>query len=130
MPGRSIAVSMSDTFDAPHRRIIMPLRIGIPAEVAAGERRVATVPEVVPKLMQLGFAVAVESGAGAGAHSDDDAYRAAGAEIVAGAAPLWEKADIVFKVRPPTAEEVAMMREGATLIAFIWPAQNPDLLQR
>ena len=107
----------------------MPKVIGIPAEVAADERRVATVPEVVEKLIQFGFAVAVERGAGEAANCGDDAYRAAGAEVVDGAAALWAKSDIVFKVRAPSADEVGMMREGATLVSFIWPAQNPELMR-
>ncbi|MDD5250428.1 MAG: Re/Si-specific NAD(P)(+) transhydrogenase subunit alpha [Rhodocyclaceae bacterium] len=104
--------------------------IGVPKETAAGEKRVATVPEVVEKLVKLGFSVAVESGAGDAANFSDDTYRAAGAEIVAGAAPLWAKSDIVFKVRGPSQEEVGLMREGGTLISFIWPAQNPQLMQQ
>jgi NAD(P) transhydrogenase subunit alpha len=104
--------------------------IGVPAETAAGEKRVATVPEVVVKLLQLGFAVAVESGAGAAANFSDDAYRAAGAEVVPGAAALWAKSDIIFKVRAPSAEEIGLMREGTTLVSFIWPAQNAELMQR
>jgi NAD(P) transhydrogenase subunit alpha len=107
----------------------MSLRIGVPRESAAGEKRVATVPDVVAKLIKLGFAVSVESGAGAAANFDDDSYRAAGAEVVGGAAELLGGVDIVFKVRPPTAAEVAMMREGAMLIGFVWPAQNPELMQ-
>jgi NAD(P) transhydrogenase subunit alpha len=107
----------------------MPLKIGVPREVFAGEKRVATVPDVVEKLIKLGFTVAVESGAGALANLDDDSYRAVGAEIISGAAALWAAADIIFKVRPPTMDEVALMREGQTLIDFIWPAQNPDLMQ-
>ncbi len=108
----------------------MTLQIGIPLETATGERRVATVPEVVEKLIKLGFSVAVQSGAGAGANFDDDAYRAAGASIVATAAELWSGSDIVFKVRPPSTEEVASMREGGTLIGFVWPAQNPELMEQ
>jgi len=108
----------------------MPLVIGIPAETAADEKRVATVPEVVEKLIKLGFAVAVESGAGAAANCGDDVYRAAGAEVVDGPATLWAKSDVVFKVRAPSAEEIGMMREGTTLVSFIWPAQNPELMQR
>lgn len=106
----------------------MTLQIGIPLEIATGERRVATVPEVVEKLIKLGFSVAVQSGAGAGANFDDDAYRAAGASIAATAAELWSGSDIVFKVRPPTSDEVALMREGGMLIGFVWPAQNPELM--
>ena len=107
----------------------MSLLIGIPKETFAGEKRVATVPEVVVKLVKLGFAVAVESSAGEAAHFSDDDYRAAGAEVLPSATDLWARADIVFKVRPPTLDEVGLMREGATLIGFVWPAQNPELMQ-
>ncbi len=103
--------------------------IGVPLETAAGEKRVATVPEVVEKLIKLGFGVAVQTGAGVAANIDDEAYRAAGAEIVGSAADLWAKADIVFKVRPPSLDEVALMREGGALIGFVWPAQNPPLME-
>ncbi len=105
-------------------------RIGVPREIFPGEKRVATVPEVVEKLIKLGFQVAVESGAGEGANFSDDAYRAAGGEVIQGAAALWAAADIVFKVRAPSPDEVALMREGTTLIGFIWPAQNPELMQQ
>ncbi len=108
----------------------MSATIGVPREVFPGEKRVATVPEVVEKLIKLGFAVAVESGAGDAANFSDDAYRAAGAEVVADAAGLWNKADIVFKVRGPTAEEVGLIRAGQTLVSFVWPAQNPELMQQ
>ena len=108
----------------------MALRIGVPRETAAGEKRVATVPDVVAKLVKLGFSVAVESGAGEAAHFDDDSYRAAGAEVVPSATELWAGSDIVFKVRPPSPAEVALMREGGMLIGFIWPAQNPELMQQ
>ncbi len=108
----------------------MALRIGVPKETATDEKRVATVPDVVEKLVKLGFSVAVESGAGDTADCSDDTYRAAGAEIVEGAAKLWSTSDIVFKVLAPTAEEVGLMHEGQTLISFIWPAQNPELMQQ
>jgi NAD(P) transhydrogenase subunit alpha len=108
----------------------MALLIGVPKETAAQEKRVATVPDVVEKLVKLGFSVAVESGAGDAANFADDTYRAAGAEVVATAAELWAKADIVFKVRAPSPAEVGLMREGGTLIGFIWPAQNPELMQQ
>ena len=108
----------------------MPQTIGVPKETAAGEKRVATVPEVVEKLIKLGFKVLVQSGAGDGANCNDDTYRAAGAEIAATAAQLWSGSDIVFKVGVPTTEEVGLLREGGTLIGFIWPAQNPELMQQ
>ena len=107
----------------------MPQVIGVPKEIAAGEKRVATVPDVVEKLVKLGFKVAVQSGAGDAANFSDDVYRAAGAEIVDDAARLWSASDIVFKVRGPGAGEVGLMREGGTLVSFIWPAQNPELLK-
>ena len=107
----------------------MAQKIGVPKEIFLGERRVATVPEVVEKLIKLGFSVSVESGAGDAANVSDDAYRAAGASIVEGAARLWAESDIIFKVRGPSKEEVALLREGGTLVSFIWPAQNPLLLE-
>ncbi|MFA6972571.1 MAG: Re/Si-specific NAD(P)(+) transhydrogenase subunit alpha [Gallionella sp.] len=106
------------------------MRIGIPAETLAGEKRVATVPEIVEKLIKMGFNVAVESGAGDAANFSDEAYRTAGAEIVEGAAKLWAESDIVFKVTVPTSAEVDLMPDGSTLIGFIWPAQNPELMQQ
>ena len=114
--------------DASTKLARTPQRIGVPRETFPGEKRVATVPEVVTKLVKLGFSVAVESGAGDAASFSDDAYRAEGATIAANAAELWATSDIVFKVRPPSTEEVALVRPGMTLIGFIWPAQNPDLM--
>src|SRR5690606_36985283 len=108
--------------------ISSPQRIGVPREIFPGEKRVATVPEVVEKLVKLGFQVAVEAGAGEAANFSDESYSAAGAEIVQGAAALWAESDIVLKTRPPSTEEVSLMREGGILIGFIWPAQNPDLM--
>ncbi|MBL8225696.1 MAG: Re/Si-specific NAD(P)(+) transhydrogenase subunit alpha [Chromatiales bacterium] len=105
------------------------MTIGVPREVFAGEKRVATVPDVVQKLTKLGFAVLVEQGAGEAANFTDDAYRAAGAQIAPDAAALWGSADIVFKVRPPVAGELPLVRAGTTLVGFIWPAQNPELMQ-
>jgi NAD(P) transhydrogenase subunit alpha len=102
----------------------------VPRETAAGEKRVATVPEVVERLIKLGFKVAVQSGAGDAANFSDEVYRAAGAEIVPDAAQLWAGSDIIFKVRAPGSEEVALVRPGQAIVSFIWPAQNPDLMQQ
>src|SRR3954464_9068586 len=104
----------------------MPQTIGVPKETWPGEKRVASVPEVVEKLIKLGFRVAVESGAGDAANFTDAAYRAAGAEVMQ---DVWPSADIIFKVRAPSTAELGRMREGQTLISFIWPAQNPELMQ-
>src|SRR6266550_3002766 len=103
--------------------------IGVPKEVFPGEKRVATVPDVVARLAKIGFGVIVQAGAGEGATIGDEAYAAAGAKVVADAAAVWSGADIIFKVRAPNREEVQAMRAGQVLVSFIWPAQNPELLQ-
>jgi NAD(P) transhydrogenase subunit alpha len=105
-------------------------RIGVPREIFPGEKRVATVPEAVAKLVKLGFGVVVEAGAGDQAQLGDSDYVQAGASIAPSAAALWAGSDIVFKVRAPTADEVGLMRPGQTLIGFVWPAQNPELMQQ
>jgi len=107
----------------------MPLTIGVPRETFAGEKRVATVPDVVEKLVKLGFGVHVETGAGAAANFDDASYEAAGARIAGGAAELYAGSDLIFKVRAPTPDEIALMKPGSTLVSFVWPAQNPELMQ-
>ena len=107
-----------------------PQRIGVPRETFPGEKRVASVPEAVVKLIKLGFQVVVEAGAGEQANFSDDDYREAGASIAGSTVDLWNGSDIVFKMRGPTPGEVALMHEGQTLIGFIWPAQNPELMQQ
>jgi NAD(P) transhydrogenase subunit alpha len=106
------------------------MKIGVPKEIFAGERRVATTPDVAGQLEKLGFEVLVEAGAGAESSFSDDAYRAAGCEVIGNAADLWSQADIILKVRGPEDEEAARLKAGKTLISFVWPAQNPDLLQK
>ncbi len=108
----------------------MGLLIGVPTETAAGEKRVATVPDVVEKLIKLGFSVAVQSGAGDAANFADATYLAAGAQVLPTAADVYAQADIIFKARVPSPEEAAQLRAGATLIGFIWPAQNPALMEQ
>jgi len=81
-----------------------PQRIGVPKEIFPGEKRIATVPDVVTKLTKLGFEVVVEQGAGELADLSDQAFEQAGASIAPNAAALWSGTDIVFKVRALTAE--------------------------
>ncbi len=110
------------------------MKIGIPKEVRLGEKRVATTPEAAEKIIKLGFEVLVESGAGSAADISDAAYRLAGVTVVPSAKELWTLADVVMKVRAPeyhpelSVEETELLRPGTTLISFIWPAQNPQLM--
>ncbi len=106
------------------------MRIGIPREIYAGEKRVATTPEVATQLIKLGFEVAVESGAGVPANFSDSAYAAAGCHVASSTEEIWDKSDIILKVRGPEEEEADRLRSGQTLISFLWPAQNPELLQK
>ena len=75
--------------------------IAVPREVHAGERRVATTPEVVKQLLKLGYEVAIETNAGSAANFADESYIEAGASIENDVKALWDKADIIFKVRAP-----------------------------
>lgn len=111
------------------------MKIAIPKEVKPGECRVATTPEVVTHLQKLGYTIAIESGAGEKAKYRDSDYEAAGVEIVSDTRALWTDADIIMKVRPPREHpelginETELLSEGQTLISFMAPAQNPELLE-
>ncbi|MEO8217777.1 MAG: Re/Si-specific NAD(P)(+) transhydrogenase subunit alpha [Acidobacteriota bacterium] len=104
------------------------MRIGVPKEIHEGELRVAATPDVAAQLQALGFEVAVEKGSGAGASLDDAAFLKAGVTILEKAA-LWSDSDIILKVRAPQSDELDLLHQGQTLIAFLWPGQNPDLLK-
>ncbi len=106
------------------------MRVGIPKETLQGERRVAVTPDTVRKLRDLGFTVAIETGAGQGAACTDEAYQAAGAEIVPDAAAVLGGCEIVLKVRPPSDTEIEGLREGTTLISFVHKLQDPARLDR
>ena len=114
----------------------MPMQIAVPRERHPDERRVAITPDVAKKLIELGFEVAVEADAGALANFSDAQYRAAGAAIESDTVTLWNAGDIILKVRAPMAQaangadELDLMRAEQTLISFLWPAQNPELLKR
>ncbi|ADM98531.1 Re/Si-specific NAD(P)(+) transhydrogenase subunit alpha [Dickeya dadantii] len=103
------------------------MRIGVPKERLANEARVAATPKTVEQLLKLGFEVAIERGAGKLASFEDEAYEQAGATILDTAA-VWQS-DILLKVNAPLDEEVELTRAGSTIISFIWPAQNPALLE-
>jgi NAD(P) transhydrogenase subunit alpha len=108
------------------------MRIGVPREIHEAEKRVATTPEVVGLLKKLGFEITVESGAGSAAKFTDDAYRDAGAAIESAVQNLYRDSDIILKVRAPESHpelaEIDLFREGQTLICFIQPGQNQELM--
>jgi len=104
------------------------VKIGIPKERLAGERRVAATPDTVAKLLKLGFEVQVEMGAGDEARHFDAGFIAANATVVDGAEALWSSSDLILKVRPPDAAELGMVRDGTTIISLFFPAQNSELI--
>lgn len=104
------------------------MKLAVVQETKPEERRVAASPNVVAKWVKAGWQVVVEKGAGAAATFGDDHYATAGAELV-DRATAWS-ADIVLKVRPPEDREVDQLREGGTIISFLYPAQNEPLLAK
>jgi H+-translocating NAD(P) transhydrogenase subunit alpha len=99
----------------------------VPKETAAGERRVALVPDAVGRLVAAGFEVLVETEAGAGAYLDDAAYEEAGARVVE--SPYGE-ADAVAKVQKPSPDEIGALREGTVLIGFLQPLTDQETTRR
>ena len=112
-----------------------PRKIGIPKEIYPNESRVAATPDTVKKLQKLGFEVLIESGAGEAANFPDTAYQQVDCQIL-DTQTLWAEADIILKVRAPQMHpdlgkhETELLNEGGTLISFIWPAQNQELLEQ
>src|SRR5262249_7923899 len=100
------------------------MRIGVPKETAAGEHRVALVPEVVGKLTGRGLDVVVQSGAGEGALLSDAAFTEAGATVAADPADVWG-ADVVVKIAPPDPDQVRSLGQGSILIGFLAPLTSP-----
>ena len=123
------------TVDPQTAQASRPKRIGIPREITSGECRIAATPQTVKKLQSLGFDVLIEQGAGEPAKFSDQAYRDAGCNVIANATELWQQADIVLKVQPPSqhpdlnCHETDLAQEGQTLISFLWPAQQPASVQ-
>ncbi len=109
--------------------IIWRVKVGIPREVAEGERRVGLVPETVGRLVKDGFEVVVETGAGRDYNLDAD-YEEAGASVVDGADEVYGGADIVVKVQSPSEDEIGLLREGQVLICFLNGPQEPELVEK
>ncbi|HEX6163169.1 MAG TPA: Re/Si-specific NAD(P)(+) transhydrogenase subunit alpha [Vicinamibacterales bacterium] len=112
------------------------MKLAVPKECRPGERRVAVTPENVSRLIKMGFAVLVEHDAGAAASFGDDDYVAAGAEIAPDPRAVWQNGDIVLKVQPPSmhpvlnVHEADLIREGGTLISFLYPGKNKDIVDK
>ena len=102
----------------------MAIRIAVPQEIAPGERRVALIPSVVERFVQLGAEVMVQNNAGAGAYYPDSAYEQA--SLVADAQSLYGEADLVLKVQPPSEEEIGWMKEGAVVVGTLLPHRHPE----
>ncbi|MCU0444554.1 MAG: Re/Si-specific NAD(P)(+) transhydrogenase subunit alpha [Microscillaceae bacterium] len=105
------------------------MKIAIPQETTAFEKRVAITPDVVKSLTKSGFICLVETQAGKNAGFTDEAYSQAGAQIVATASELYASAQIVLKINAPTREEVQAMPPATTLISFMYAHTNPDLVE-
>ena len=106
---------------------VMPMKVGVARETAAGERRVALVPEALGKLTAAGLEVLVEAGAGAGALIPDQAFADAGASIVS-TADLYAASDVILRVQKPSADEVTRLRSGQTVIGLLTPLLDAGLM--
>lgn len=123
----TVAIAETETEQEVKKKSLL---IGIPKEIYPNECRVAATPDTATKLQKVGFTVLIETNAGAAANFSDEAYEKVGCEIVHDTHSLWQKAEIILKVRPPEADEVNLLSEGKTLISFIYPAQNQELLEQ
>ncbi len=112
------------------------MRIGVPKEIHKGEKRVATTPEAAALLKKLGFEITIESTAGSAAKFSDESYQEVGVEVEKDTQKLYRDSDIILKIRPPenhpelSRDETELLEAGQTLISFIQPAQNQDLLKK
>lgn len=106
------------------------MKVGIPKELSKQELRVGATPKTVQRLIKQGFEVFIQNGAGNNANISDSEYIDAGATILDKIQEVYEKSDIILKVLAPTHSEIEMMHKGQVLLSYLWPAQNPDLLQK
>jgi H+-translocating NAD(P) transhydrogenase subunit alpha len=106
------------------------MKIGVPREIAAGERRVALTPDAAATLVGAGLEIVIETGAGDGAFQSDAAFQQAGARIAPDADALYAGANVVLKVQKPAPGEVSRLHEGAVLVSFLQALTSPDLVQQ
>lgn len=104
------------------------MKLSIPKESDTLEKRVAIAPDNVSALIKMGYSVGIEKGAGEQANFKDSDFEDAGARIVSNVEEVWGKAEIILKLNPPSLREAEMIREGATLVGFAYPARNDQLL--
>ena len=102
----------------------------VPKETAENERRVAATPDTVKKMTGKGLKVVIQAGAGEGAHISDDDYKALGAEIESDATKGLGNADIVLQINIPTEQQIGQMKEGSSLISFLWAFENLELVKK
>ena len=106
----------------------MPIRLAVPNEIFPGERRIALEPGVAKRLIEMGVEVCMEKGAALSAHFSDDDFE--GVKIVDTPAELYKDADMIFKVKPPTLQELELIEDGATIVGFMEPHKNEDVTHR
>src|SRR5207247_1533906 len=129
VPGPHTGLSRASHCPLPNTRGI-GMKVGVPKETAANERRVALTPDVAGRLVKSGFTVLVERGAGEAASFGDEAYRAAGATAGAAAAAVFAEGDVVLKVQPPSTEEVRLCREGGAVVAVFQPSAEREVVSQ
>ena len=105
------------------------MNLFVPKETLHSEKRVAISPENISSFLKLGYEVKIESGAGDNANFPDQLYIKSGARIVSEPSETWEDADLVLKINPPNLEEIDLMKQGASLISFAYPARNENILK-
>ncbi len=105
------------------------VKVFVPKERLAGETRVAATPETVKRFIKEGLEVTIEAGAGVASQFPDVDYGTVGAAIATEAKEAYAAADLVLKVRPPSLDEVALLKPGSTLIGFLSPYDQPELVQ-
>ncbi len=103
------------------------MKVAVPTEIKNNEFRVAITPAGVHELVGNGHEVLVQAGAGLGSSITDEAYKAAGAKIVATAEEAWAAADVLLKVKEPIASEYKYFREGLVLFTYLHLAAEPEL---
>lgn len=106
----------------------MPIRLGVPKEIEQGEHRVALVPSVAERFNKLGVELLLESGAGAGSYHPDSSYK--DVTIVGSASELYQQADLILKIQPPTEAEIALMKEGTAVASMMLPYRYPERVRQ